>query len=33
MLPFKSLFADILAPHIPELTHEQIIDLIEVPPQ
>lgn len=33
MLPFKSLFADILAPHITELTHEQIIDLIEVPPQ
>ncbi len=30
---FKSLFADLLAPHIPELTHEQIIDLIEIPPQ
>ena len=33
MLPFKSLFADILVPHIPELTHEQIINLIEIPPQ
>jgi len=33
MLPFKSLFADILALHIPELTHEQIVDLIEIPPQ
>ncbi len=33
MLPFKSLFADILTPHIPEFSHEQIIDLIEVPPQ
>jgi len=33
MLPFKSLFAELLAPHISELTHEQIIDLIETPPQ
>lgn len=33
MLPFKSIFADILAPHIPEITHEDIINLIEIPPQ
>lgn len=33
MLPFKTLFAELLAPHIPELSTEQIIYLIEVPPQ
>ena len=33
MLPFKTIFAELLAPHIPELSSEQIIDLIEIPPQ
>ncbi len=33
MLPFKNIFAELLAPHIPELTIEQVIDLIEIPPQ
>lgn len=33
MLHFKSLFADVLFPYIPELTHEQIMNLIEIPPQ
>ncbi len=33
MLPFKTIFAELLAPHIPELITEQIIDLIEIPPQ
>ena len=33
MLLFKSLFAHILAPHISELSHEQIRDIIEIPPQ
>lgn len=33
MLPFKQIFAEILAPHIPESSIEEIINLIEVPPQ
>ena len=32
MLPFKSLFAEILSSQIPELSIQEIIDLIEVPP-
>lgn len=33
MLPFKHIFSQLLAQHIPELSVEQIIDLIEIPPQ
>lgn len=33
MTPFKILFADVLIPYISELNHEQIIALIETPPQ
>jgi hypothetical protein len=33
MDPFKSIFANILAPYIPELNKIKISDLIEIPPQ
>ncbi len=33
MFPFKHIFSQLLAPHIPELSITQIIDLIEIPPQ
>lgn len=33
MLHFKHLFANILTPHIPEYTLEDIITMIEIPPQ
>ena len=33
MTPFKQIFAQLLAPHLPELSVEEIINLIEAPPQ
>ena len=33
MFPFKQIFAELLAPHLSELSVEEIITLIEVPPQ
>ena len=33
MTPFKQIFAQLLTPHLPELSVEEIINFIEVPPQ
>ncbi len=33
MFPFKQIFTELLTPHLPELSQEEILTLIEVPPQ